>query len=323
MILITGCAGFIGFHTSLFFLKKNIPILGIDNLNNYYDVDLKKNRLNILKNYSFFTFQRVDISNKKTLEKLFINFKFKCIINLAAQAGVRDSLSNPEKYLDYNITGFLNILELARKFNIKKIIYASTSSVYGASNSYPSTELTSSDNPLQFYAVTKKTNELMAHTWSYLYKIHTIGLRFFTVYGPYGRPDMALFKFVDAIINNRKLEVYNNGNMSRDFTYITDIVNGIYMSYKKIIFKKNNLIPSIVFNLGYGREVKLKTFIKLIEKFTQKKALIRYKNFQKGDVKRSYSDVSNAKKHLNYMPKVSVNEGVESFVKWYRSYYNK
>ena len=330
-IIITGCIGFIGFHLCKNLLNKNnIKILGIDNVNQYYSIKLKKDRLKILKEISKinknFIFKKVSISNKNTMSNIFKFFQPDLVINLAAQAGVRHSLKYPEKYLRDNIKGFLNILELSKLYNVKKVIYASSSSIYGRNES-PFQEKNNTDKQIQFYAVTKKTNELMAHTWSSLYGIQTIGLRFFTVYGPWGRPDMALYKFVTNICNDKTIELFNNGDHVRDFTYIDDIVNGITSAIKFNIrdyHNKNlkilNKVPSIVVNLGSGRNITLMNFLKVIERDLNKKAIVKYLPMQKGDIHTSLADLTLAKKLFNYRPKTKPEEGIKKFINWYKSY---
>ena len=244
-ILITGAAGFIGFHVSLKLLKSGKNVVGIDNLNNYYDPKLKISRLNILKKYKNFIFKKIDLVDRKNLNKIFQKNKIEKVVNLAAQAGVRYSLINPKSYIDTNIVGFFNVIDLSREYKVKHFIYASTSSVYGALQKMPFKETYTTDHPIQLYAATKKSNELIAHSYSHIYKLPTTGLRFFTVYGPWGRPDMALFKFTKNILSNKKIDVYNYGNHSRDFTYIEDIVQGILKSTNKIPKYKENLITKI------------------------------------------------------------------------------
>lgn len=316
-ILVTGCAGFIGFHFTKLLLKKNYLVVGIDMMNHYYDVNLKLKRLSILKNKNF-KFFKVNIQNKKELNKIFLKYKFAKVVNLAAQAGVRDAIKKPKKYLNYNIVGFLNIIQLATEYNIKHLVYASTSSIYGLNDQLPFKESDKTDRPKQFYAVTKKTNELMAHVWSENYKLPTTGLRFFTVYGPWGRPDMALYKFTKNILEDKKIKVHNNGNHTRDFTYVDDIVNGIYKAMNKI---PNNIIPAKIYNLGNGRSVPLKYFISLIEKYSGKKAFIENAPMQQGDIKSTKADISKSKKDLKYKPQVSIEFGIKKFVDWYKAYY--
>ena len=334
-VLITGCAGFIGFHFTKKLLDQNkFKIIGVDMMNDYYDVNLKKNRLKIIKNHNSakkkFKFFKINIVDKKLMNNVFKNNKIDFVVNLAAQAGVRDSLKVPEKYLNYNILGFLNILELSKNYSIKHLVYASTSSVYGLNYKTPFSAKDTTDHPQQFYAVTKKTNELMAHAWCSLYNIRATGLRFFTVYGPYGRPDMALFKFTKNIYENKPIEVFNNGNHIRDFTYVDDIVNGIYLAMNKYpmaikdikkINSANSIVNHKIYNLGCGKEVKLKKFISLIESNLNKKSIKNNLPIQKGDIVKTSADISITKKELGYNPKVNVEEGIKNFVEWYKSYY--
>jgi UDP-glucuronate 4-epimerase len=333
-IIVTGCAGFIGYHLSLKLINQNFNVIGIDMLNDYYDIKLKKDRLKNLKNQSKkninFKFYKINISNKLKLFEIFNSYKIDYIVNLAAQAGVRNSLIYPEKYLNYNIQGFLNILELSKQYKIKHIVYASTSSVYGLNKKYPFKTNHTTDHPLQFYAVTKKTNELMAHAYSSLYGLRLTGLRFFTVYGPWGRPDMALFKFTKNIIENKPIEVFNKGNHVRDFTYIDDIVNGILLSLKKLpksikldekIGSHNSYFPHKIYNLGCGQKIKLKKFISLIENNLNRKAKKINLPMQKGDVHMTSADISLTIKDLGYRPRVNVEQGIKNFIDWYKIYY--
>lgn len=315
-ILITGCAGFIGFHLSKRFCEMNCKVYGIDNLNNYYDVKIKKDRLNILKNYKFFSFIKVDLKEKKKLDKLFRNFKFDFIVNLAAQAGVRYSIKFPQKYFDSNITGFFNLIELSRKYKVKKIISASTSSVYGKNKKLPFKENERVDNIIQFYAATKRCNEIFGDVYSKIYDINFVFLRFFTVYGPWGRPDMSLALFVSNIIKKKKINVFNYGNHQRDFTYVDDIVDGIIKACQKKIKKKFE-----IYNLGNGKKIKLMQYIKIIEKKLRAKAIINYKKLQKGDVQETLSNISKSKRELKYKPKINIKEGIDNYIKWFKEYY--
>ena len=317
-ILVTGCSGFIGFHFANYLLKKNYNIIGVDMMNHHYDIQLKKDRLSILKKKNNFIFLKIDIQSKLKLKNIFNKYNITKVINLAAQAGVRDAIKKPKKYLNYNISGFLNVLELCTEYKIKHLVYASTSSVYGLNKKLPFRESDKTDRQAQFYAVTKKTNELMAHTWSHLYKIPTTGLRFFTVYGPWGRPDMALFKFSKNIFQGKKIFLHNYGNHIRDFTYIDDIVLGIYKAMNKIPKGKN---PSIIYNLGNNKEVPLKYFLSLIELYSGIKAKTINLPLQKGDIKSTKADISFVKKKLGYNPSTSVEKGVKKFIDWFRSYY--
>tara|TARA_B100001027_G_scaffold216183_1_gene191814 strand:+ start:5773 stop:6792 length:1020 start_codon:yes stop_codon:yes gene_type:complete len=336
-ILVTGCAGFIGFHTSKFLLERGENVIGIDNLNDYYDVSLKKKRLKILQesikeNQKIkFSFYKFGLENEKKIRECFKENKIKIVINLAAQAGVRYSIDNPHLYAKSNIIGFLNILEASKDYSIEHLVYASTSSVYGAITSLPFKENIPADYPIQFYAATKRANELMAHSYSHLFNLPTTGLRFFTVYGPWGRPDMALFKFVKSILEEKKIQIFNNGNHQRDFTYIDDIVDGIV----KVAFKqpKSDLswiknpspdkssAPFRIFNIGNNTSVNLLDFIKEIELQLGKKAKKKFVPLQKGDVKDTLSDISSISSYTNYKPKTSYKEGIKKFIEWYLDYY--
>tara|TARA_Y100000768_G_scaffold383662_1_gene366210 strand:- start:1366 stop:2352 length:987 start_codon:yes stop_codon:yes gene_type:complete len=320
-ILVTGCAGFIGFHLTKLLLSKNKYIIGVDMINHYYDVKLKNSRLKELKRISNkkLIFYKCDIQNFKKMDTIFKKYKITKVVNLAAQAGVRDAIRKPKKYLNYNINGFLNILNLCKDYQIKHLIYASTSSVYGLNKKRPFSEKDKTDSQNQFYAVTKKTNELMANVWGQIYNLPTTGLRFFTVYGPWGRPDMALFKFTKNIINGDPIYLHNYGNHMRDFTYIDDIVNGIYLS-----LKKTPQAPSIskIYNLGFGKAVSLKYFLNLIEKYTNKKAIVVNLPMQLGDILKTNADISLAKKELGYKPNTKIDNGLKNFIKWYTNFYN-
>lgn len=320
-ILITGCAGFIGFHTSIKLLKKKYKVIGVDNLSDYYDVKLKKERLKILKKYRNFLFKKINIESKKKVENIFKKYKPNKIIHLAAQAGVRYSLENPYIYINTNIVGFINILEMAKEIKCKHLVYASSSSVYGGIKKYPFKENYKIDNPISLYAATKKSNELMAHVYSHLYKLPTTGLRFFTVYGPYGRPDMSLFLFVKSILNKKKINVFNYGNMKRDFTYIDDIVNGTI----KVLFKPPKIsidtAPYRIFNIGNNNPVKLEKFIRTIEEKLKIKAVKNRMPLQKGDIPISFANVENLRKLTGYKPKTNINKGISEFIKWYKDYH--
>lgn len=332
-ILVTGAAGFIGFHLSKSLIDLGYEVVGIDNINDYYDVNLKYARLNELnidrneaetflnssKGYKgLFEFIRMNLEDKIELPKLFEKHKFDIVCNLAAQAGVRYSLENPQAYIDSNIQGFLNILECCRHFDVKKLVYASSSSVYGNSESVPFKESDNVDYPISLYAATKKSNELMAHTYSHLYGIQTIGLRFFTVYGPWGRPDMAMFLFTDAIFNDKPINVFNNGALSRDFTYIDDIVQGIIATMIKDS-KLNELFQ--LYNIGNNSPVKLLSFIEAIEKVTGKTALKKMLPMQPGDVYQTFADCSLLQSNFGYFPSTTISSGVNNFVKWFKSYF--
>ena len=318
-ILITGSCGFIGFHLCNELLKntKN-KLVGIDNLSSYYDVTLKKNRLNILKKKKNFIFYKIDICNEKKLETIFKKYKFEYVIHLAAQAGVRHSIKFPRQYLNANISGFFNVIDLSAKNNIKHFIYASTSSVYGDSKKFPLIENTNTDKPMNFYAATKKSNEVISYSYSNIFKLPTTGLRFFTVYGPYGRPDMALFKFVSGIKNNKKIYLFNNGKHLRDFTYIDDVVYSI----KKLILKiPKNKVPYRILNIGSNNPIKLKNFLQIIENYIGKKANYEYLSLQQGDINKTHSSNTKLKKLTKFVPATPINIGVKKFLDWYNKYF--
>ena len=317
-ILITGSAGFIGYHLTEKLLKKNINVIGIDNINNYYDTKLKKNRIKELKKNKKFKFYKIDLCEYKKLDNVIKKNKIKFIIHLAAQAGVRYSIKNPKIYFKSNLEGFFNILEVSRHNKIKHLVFASTSSVYGDTKKFPLNENNRTDCPLSFYAATKKSNEIMAHSYSYIYKLPCTGVRFFTVYGPFGRPDMALFKFTKNIINNQSIELFNNGNHLRDFTYVDDIVDGIYSLIKRHS-KKN--IPYEIFNIGNGNPKKLKDYLKFIEKKLNSKAKVKKLPLQIGDIFKTHSDIKKLKKYTNYKPKTNIEVGISKFIEWYKDYY--
>ncbi len=320
-ILVTGCAGFIGFNLCNSLLKKNKKnkIYGVDNLNHYYDIELKKNRLNILKDKTNFVFKKIDIKDKNKINLFIKKNSIKIIIHLAAQAGVRYSIQNPEAYVESNLIGFFNILESSKQNNIHHLIFASTSSVYGSSNKFPLSEDQKTDSPLSFYAATKKSNEVMAYSYSNIYNLPCTGLRFFTVYGPYGRPDMALFKFTKSIIENKKLELFNNGKHVRDFTYIDDVTKSIL----KILNKKpKNKVPYKIYNIGNSKPEKLITFLKEIEKYLGKKSKIKKKQLQKGDVYKTHANIDNLINNINFKPSIELKIGIKKYIDWYKEYYN-
>ena len=332
--LITGVAGFIGFSLALSLLKKNKYVLGIDNLNKYYDVGLKKNRLKILKKYRNFKFLKVDLTNNTILKRKLKKISIKTVYHLAAQAGVRYSLKAPQEYIKSNIIGFFNILELSKEKKVKHLVYASSSSVYGANKNFPFSEKNSCTHPIQLYAATKISNESMAHSYSSLYNIPTSGIRFFTVYGPWGRPDQALFIFTKNILNNKKIDLFNYGNHTRDFTYVDDIVDGIIKIGNSIPklnkkWKPKKPDPSFskfpyqIYNIASNRKVKLTKYLSILEKKLNKKAKIKYLPLQKGDVPDVSSSIQKIKSRLNYKPKINVEIGIDRFVDWYRSYYKK
>ena len=313
-ILVTGAAGFIGFHLSKSLLEDGFDVIGIDNLNDYYDVNLKKDRLQQISKYKNFSFTKLDISNKIELEFFFKNNKINKVVNLAAQAGVRYSIKNPYAYMESNLIGFLNIIECCRHNDVEGLIYASSSSVYGANSKTPFSTDDKIDKPISLYAATKSSNELIAKAYSHLYNLNTTGLRFFTVYGPWGRPDMAYFSFTDKIAKNKPINVFNNGEMKRDFTYIEDIINGL-----KVAIDKN--FKCEILNLGNNKSEKLMDFIHLIEKELNIKAIIDFKPMQPGDMKETYADISKSLNLLNYYPTTDIKEGISNFVDWYKNYY--
>ena len=331
-ILVTGAAGFIGFHLSQRLLSQDFEVVGLDNLNDYYDVGLKESRLTILNETSSFSFAKIDLQSKLELDELFDKMKFDFVVNLAAQAGVRYSLTNPYAYLESNLAGFLNILEACRNHPVKHLIYASSSSVYGANRKMPFSVHDNVDHPLALYAVSKKSNELMAHAYSNLYQIPTTGLRFFTVYGPYGRPDMALFLFTKAILEGKPIDVFNFGKMKRDFTYVDDIVEGIVRLIPSI--PKGNpawsgtkpdpassFAPYKIYNIGNNQPVELLYFIEVLESKLGKKAVKNFLPLQEGDVPETYADVDDLMRDVGFKPSTSIETGIENFVSWYKEYY--
>lgn len=337
-VLITGAAGFIGYFLSQKLIENQLNVYGIDSLNDYYDVTLKKARLQKCGIYPVQTgkacpstlypnyiFNSINLCDKVELEKLFQHFHFDCVINLAAQAGVRYSLINPDSYIQNNVEGFMNLLEACRKFNCPRLIYASSSSVYGNSTEVPFKETAQTDRPVSIYAATKKSNELMAYTYSALYGLQTTGLRFFTVYGPYGRPDMAPMLFAHAIRKNETIKIFNNGKLARDFTFIDDIVEGI----TKIITTPNVKhllqpgIPASVYNIGHGSPVKLLDFIDLLEKNFGKTVQKEFVDMQPGDVYQTWADTTHLKEDFGYHASTPLEEGIKQFVVWYNQYYGK
>ena len=331
-ILITGSAGFIGSELCLRLLKLGKNIIGIDNHNNYYDPELKENRLKRYLNHSNYTHLRIDLSDKQAIENTFKHHKPQQVVNLAAQAGVQYSIENPLAYINSNIVGFTNILEGCRNYKVKHLVYASTSSVYGANTKMPFSEHDSVNHPLSVYAASKKSNELIAHAYSYLYQLPTTGLRFFTVYGPWGRPDMALFKFTKAILEEKPIDVFNHGKHTRDFTYIDDIVEGIIKTLDSPASINTNWnsnqpdpatskAPWCIYNIGNNKPVKLMDYIDALEKTLGKKAKINFLPLQVGDVPDTFANVDNLKEKFNYFPSTSIVDGVSNFVKWYKDYY--
>ncbi|MBS2211043.1 SDR family NAD(P)-dependent oxidoreductase [Carboxylicivirga mesophila] len=322
-ILVTGAAGFIGFHLCQRLCTSGFNVIGIDSVNDYYSTQLKNDRIEQLSNYPNFTFKRIDICDKEKLDKEFATHKFEVVINLAAQAGVRYSIEHPYKYIDSNLIGFINILEACRQHPVQHLIYASSSSVYGNSESIPFSTQAPCNEPVSLYAATKKANEMMAHSYAQLYKIPVTGLRFFTVYGPYGRPDMAYFSFTRKIMNNETIQVYNNGDLERDFTFVDDIVKAI----EKLIdlpfdTKEEMEKPYRLFNIGNNKPVKLMAFINTLEKHIGITANKEYLPMQKGDVFRTYADISALEERIGFKPSTSIDEGLKQFIDWYKSYYN-
>ncbi len=320
-ILITGVAGFIGYHLADKLLSKNYQIIGIDNLNDYYDPILKQDRLNNLKKFSNFEFHKIDFIQNNELTSIFNNNQFNQVIHLGAQAGVRYSITNPQFYIDTNITGFLNILENCNNYNVENIIYASSSSIYGDNNDLLFSENDKTEKQISMYGVSKKTNELMAHTYSNLYGLKTIGLRFFTVYGPWGRPDMALYIFTKAIIENKNIDLFNKGSHTRSFTYISDIVEPIYRLIKINENNQKILSNNDILNIGGSEPVKLLRFIDIIEDYLGKKAKIKLKPIQQGDVQDTNADITKLKKITDYKPQVDIEEGIKRFIDWYKAYH--
>ena len=322
-VLVTGSAGFIGSALTIKLLDRGDEVIGIDNHNDYYDPSLKELRLDRHVNHPNYTHLRMSIENREKIQETFKDNEFECVVNLAAQAGVRYSIENPLTYIDTNLVGFANILEGCRHNKIKHLVYASSSSVYGMNYKQPFSTNDRVDYPISFYAATKKSNELMAYSYSHLYKIPTTGLRFFTVYGPYGRPDMAYFKFTRSILDNKPINVYNNGNLKRDFTYIDDIVSGVIRTIKTIPEDSPNhysssLAPYKIYNIGNNNPVTLRRFISAIESACKKKAIKNYMPMQPGDVKVTYADIDNFTHDVGFKPTISIEEGMARFVKWFK-----
>ena len=331
-ILVTGAAGFIGFHLSNYLLKKNEQVFGIDDLNNYYDVNLKLARLEQLQKQPNFHFYQTSLANRETMAKLFAETKFDVVVNLAAQAGVRYSIENPHAYIDSNIVGFTNILEGCRHSKVNHLVFASSSSVYGANTKMPFSAHDPVEHPISLYAATKKTNELLAHTYSHLYNLPTTGLRFFTVYGPWGRPDMALFMFTKAIVTGQPINVFNLGKMQRDFTYIDDIVEGIVRVMNKVPSPNptwsgdtpdpgTSNAPYKIYNIGNNQPVELMYFIKVLEHCLGKKAKKNMLPMQLGDVPVTYANIDDLYHDVGFKPNTSIELGIERFVAWYKDYY--
>ena len=348
-ILVTGSAGFIGFHLCKKLIENKFEVIGFDNMNNYYDVNLKSDRVKELKILANkfkvkFNFIKGDLTINEDLNRVFDNknksniecleTKITCVINLAAQAGVRYSIENPSAYIQSNIVGFSNLIELARNNNVKHFIYASSSSVYGGNKKIPFKESDNVDHPISLYAATKKSNELIAHTYSHLFEMPTTGLRFFTVYGPWGRPDMALYKFTDLIMKNKPIKVFNYGNMTRDFTYIDDVIESVYRLINKLPYKEYNSgqqiydsskswAPYRVFNIGNSKPTNLNYYIQAIEKNLNKKAKIILEDMQPGDVEKTYADTENLENWIDFKPSTSIDKGIKKFINWYLTYYKK
>ena len=335
-ILVTGSAGFIGFHLVKKLISLGHTVIGIDNINDYYDINLKYDRLlhsgiqqNLIQygtkvksvSLAEYYFIKLDLTDYEGMLKLFSEEQFDSVCNLAAQAGVRYSIENPHSYIESNIKGFLNILELSKIHLIKHLVYASSSSVYGLNENLPFSVTDPVDRPISLYAATKRSNELMAHTYSYLYNIPITGLRFFTVYGSWGRPDMSYFKFADLIYNNKPIEIYNNGNMKRDFTFINDIINGIVLAINNIPI--NLPCPFVIFNLGNNKPEKLLDFINILENELGKKAKKIYLELQPGDVPVTMANIDYTKKMLKWEPETSIKDGLKSFVEWFLEYKKK
>ena len=348
-ILVTGSAGFIGFHLCKKLIENKFKVIGFDNMNDYYNVTLKSDRIKelkkiALKNKVKFNFIKGDLTNNDDLNKVFdsknklnkecLETKVSIVVNLAAQAGVRYSINNPSTYIQSNIVGFSNLIEQAKNNNVKHFLYASSSSVYGGNKKLPFKESDNVDHPISLYAATKKSNELIAHTYSHLFELPTTGLRFFTVYGPWGRPDMALYKFTDLILKNKPIKVFNYGNMVRDFTYIDDVIESVYLlinklptkegfSNKKSYDSSNSWAPYRVFNIGNSKPTNLNLYIKAIEKNLKKKADIILEDMQPGDVEKTFADTKNLEQWINFKPSTSIDTGIKNFINWYLSYYEK
>ncbi len=331
-VLVTGAAGFIGFHLSKRLLDAGYRIFGLDNMNAYYDVALKQARLEMLKRYPDFSFIEADLSDRNAMGALFKENAFDVVVNLAAQAGVRYSLKNPHAYVDSNLVGFLNILEGCRSRKVKHLVFASSSSVYGANTEMPFSVHHNVDHPVSLYAATKKANELMAHTYSHLYGLSCTGLRFFTVYGPWGRPDMALFLFTRAILDRKPITVFNHGNMQRDFTYIDDIIEGVVRIMGKLpvpdpAWSGNRPDPGTsyvsyrIYNIGNNFPVRLMEFIAVLERVLGREATKEFRELQPGDVISTYADVDDLERDIGFKPKTSIEEGIRRFVKWYKEFY--
>ncbi len=321
-ILVTGAAGFIGFHLCKSLLEKGVDVVGFDNINDYYDVNLKYSRLEVLAPYDKFTFVKGDLADKAAVDKLFSENKFDIVVNLAAQAGVRYSIDNPQAYIESNVIGFFNILEACRHNPVEHLLYASSSSVYGNQQKTPFSTDDDVSKPISLYAATKKSNELMAYTYSHLYSIPSTGLRFFTVYGPYGRPDMAYFSFTQKIMKGETIKIFNNGDMYRDFTYVDDIVKGIENMLSNPPEADENGDRATVYNIGNNSPEKLMYFIETLENALGKKAEKEFLPMQPGDVYQTYADVTPLVEKFGFKPSTTIEEGLGKFVDWYKKYYN-
>jgi UDP-glucuronate 4-epimerase len=332
MVILTGSAGFIGSVVSIKLLERGDKVIGIDNHNDYYDTKLKDARLEKLKKYENYKHYKIDLSDRQSLDEIFKKYKIQKVVNLAAQAGVRYSMENPLAYINSNIVGFAHILENCRQHKVDHLVYASTSSVYGANTKMPFSEHDGTNHPLSVYAASKKSNELMAHAYSYLYQLPTTGLRFFTVYGPWGRPDMALFKFTKNIIEEKPIDVFNHGKHTRDFTYIDDIVEGIIRTLDNpatinLNWNSNQPDPATskapwrIYNIGNNKSVRLMDYINALEITLEKKAIINFLPLQLGDVPDTFANTDNLKEKFAYKPNTPVLDGIRNFVKWYRDYY--
>ena len=333
-ILVTGAAGFIGAALSEKLITEGYSVVGLDNMSSYYDVSLKQARLNQFSGDNNFTFEKISLEDREGIERIFSENRFDTVVNLAAQPGVRYSLENPKAYIDTNLVGFGNILECCRHHGVKHLVYASSSSVYGANRIYPFTESQNVDHPISLYAASKKANELMAHTYSHLFALPVTGLRFFTVYGPWGRPDMALFKFTKAILAGEKIDVYNHGDMRRDFTYIGDIIEGVFRVMQKAPSGNpswsgeapapdSSAAPYRIYNIGNNHAENLLRFIDVLEESIGKKAIKNLMPMQPGDVKETSADIEAIKKDFGFEPKTSIEEGIPRFVKWYKEFYTR
>ncbi len=332
-VLVTGSAGFIGAEVALALLEQGYDVVGVDNHNNYYSPQLKEDRIQRFLHHPNYHHHRIDISDSQALQQVFTQHQITEVINLAAQAGVRYSIDNPKVYIDSNIVGFLNILECCRDFGIKHLVYASSSSVYGANKTMPFSVHDNVDHPISLYAATKKSNELMAHTYSYLFNLPTTGLRFFTVYGPWGRPDMSPFKFANAIMNDEPIKVFNYGKHQRDFTYIDDIVAGVIQVLKQparpnpdwdgvLPDSATSLAPWRIYNIGHSEPVELMDYIHALEHALHKAAKKEFLPMQPGDVLATYADVDDLVQDFGFQPKVSLNDGIARFIEWYLAYYH-